>query len=94
MQEKAGAWCDLSWHEVNAQYPDEPMRYLPHYCFKTAYFLGLLHDGYGIRMANAKLLWEDLVEGQSIAWPVGAIIRETCGKQPARVAASAHDAGR
>ena len=87
LQTKAEAWCGLSWSEVNARYPDEPIKYRPHYCFQTAYFVGLLHDGYGIRMQGAKLLWEDLAgehQDQSIAWPVGAILRETCGQRAAQ----------
>jgi len=71
LQTKGTKFCATNWANIEKQYGNNSHLYS--YCFNAAYFNQLLTKGYGFDATN-NFITTDSISGQSIAWPLGALI--------------------
>jgi len=70
-------YCNLTWAQVQAKYPNDQPRYLTNYCFNTAYIVSLLQFSYGfnpVERGNITFMAE--VAGVNLDWTLGAMLFE------------------
>ena len=74
-------FCGKTWEEVQAEHAETDPSYLKAYCFNSAYFYALLHNGY-LFDNSVELSTENEVGDTEVSWTLGAIIDIEMGHQP------------
>jgi apyrase len=74
------AFCAKDWEQILREHPDERGRkYLPAYCFKAAYVVTLLTDGFGFPMTTRRIVTPNRVQGSEVGWVLGSVVYELGG---------------
>ncbi|MCZ6507888.1 MAG: hypothetical protein O7A04_07575, partial [Acidobacteria bacterium] len=73
-------YCAEDWEQILRQRPDERGRkYLPAYCFKAAYIVTLLTDGFGFPLTTRRIVTPGRVQGSEVSWVLGSLVYELGG---------------
>lgn len=72
----SSSWCQTTWEDAKAQYPNLPDQFLKIYCFTGQYFFNLLTRGYGFSTSSPNLSVYSSIGKTEITWALGAMIYE------------------
>lgn len=73
-------YCATDWEQILRDRPAEGQRkYLPSYCFKAAYVVTLLTDGFGFALDTDRVVTAGQIQGADVSWVLGALLFELSG---------------
>ena len=77
LQNAAELFCELTWTQAQADYPDVSTSYLPYYCLGAAFQGALLEDSYGLSDTYQNFDPVKTINGTSVDWTIGVLATQS-----------------
>ncbi|WP_298772599.1 hypothetical protein [uncultured Shewanella sp.] len=77
LQNAAEIFCELTWTQAQADYPDVSTSYLPYYCMGAAYQGALLEDSYYLSDAYQTFDPVVVINGTGVDWTIGVLATQS-----------------